>query len=230
MTIVAETAELAHGFSMRDVERIAGASVRNTRRYVKWMEPSEQYELAWFAIVELIYTTPDKPATLDMIHAGQKAITAEHERYLADHGVDRDTLGPKVNHAKYWAHVAGPTPDFTEAIAERIALPQVLAALTVEQYEVLAAVAASGSNAMAAEALGISLSGLNRHLKEARERIIRLWMEGESPWVLRQIDLDKECKSGHPRSVYLHVDPKSGIRMCRRCLTLNARRRRARTR
>lgn len=224
MSIVAETATLAHGLTMDVVQRLAGSAVRSARRYVSSMDSRDQYELAWMAIVELIYTRGDKPTTLDMIDAGQKAIKNEYKRQLADHGVDKDTLGAKVNHGKYWASVAGPTPDFTEAIAERIALPQVLGALTADQYEALAAVAVYGNQRVAADALGISDALLKNRLNKARDRIIRLWMEGESPWVLRKVDFDKECKAGHQREGNTYINKKTGHRMCRRCLTLNARR------
>jgi hypothetical protein len=229
---VGEIATLAHGYTMSDVERLSRRAMSQARRWGMYsmMDLRDMIEAAWFAIVEELYSVDVAPAEHELVIAGISGVRRAANAQVQAHGLARDGEGSKAAFNKYWNAATGPRPDFTDALVERLALPQVLAVLTPVQYEALAARANHSTLAAAADSIGITESNLAYRLQGAREVVIRLFLEGESPWALRKVDLDVECRNGHARAEHAYRDPKSNRWVCRPCHRANDRRRRARER
>lgn len=228
MSMVAETATLAHGFTMADVEALTRtASWGSTRG--RMLDASDRWDYAWHAIVEHLYTTEQRPTNVELVRVGMNALQAVVAENLHHHGSNLHTFEVGPQFGKYWLPVAGTGEDFTDRLIERMALPQVLGQLTAGEYEAIAALAVHGSQPAAADALGITISAMSMRLRTARQRILTVWLEGETPPRVRKADLEKVCRNGHDRATHSDKDEQGNWR-CRRCQRNGARRRSARER
>lgn len=211
---VAETATLAHGYTMAEVEGLARVAVRRA-----WgggsLDASDRQETAWYAIVEVLYTSTERPSIRDLIAAGTNAVKELRNEQFHHHGININTAEATPRFGAYWSAVAGPV-DWTDALVERMALPQVLAVLSPGQYEALAALAAHGSTAVAARAIGANRGTFSAQVRLARKKIEALWYEGETP--RRRVGGEDACRAGHARADhgFKGEDGKWACRVCQR--------------
>ncbi|MDI6908633.1 hypothetical protein [Nocardioides sp.] len=235
---IAQTATLAHGYTMDDLNRATGTAVRQSRggRALDYVTPNHRWDCAWFGVVEHLYASEGPPEFFDLVDAGRRAIRAAAEDDARERGVlksNRPNPGRRYSlrsgHMKYWINDnRTKSADFTERTVERLALPQVLALLSEIEYEAIAAMAVHGTQSAAAAALGLGHSAFETRLYRARERILRAWLEGETPWSLRNVDLNYECRAGHLRTEHGFRLNGDGPWRCRACIRNAGRRRKAR--
>ncbi|RYB90996.1 hypothetical protein EUA93_18855 [Nocardioides oleivorans] len=226
MSLVANTAELAHGFTMADVDR--AARIAASRAKAPMLGYDERKDIAWMAIVEAIYASDERPENLGQI--GFTAISQEATDVQRHHGklsyrkLERDEWAPHF--AIYWRAVAG-SGSFSEQVEERVALGQVLGALTAEEYDVIATLAAFGNHAAAAEALCLTRTTFTTRLMRVRRKINALWLAPETPVGPRK-RADGKCSYGHDLDEHGYQSKTRDHTLCRVCLRNAARRRRAR--
>lgn len=220
---VGQTATLVHGWTMADLHRLA----RHEARRTLIGDFESRYDAAWHAAVVHLYESIDPPTWRDMHLAARAGVDREYVDNLRHHGVNKNTKEPAPRFATYWRQTGAGDDDFTERLAERMALPQVLAMLDGEQYEALVALAAHGNQEAAAAALGISRSKLTRRLSAARKIITELWFAPEHPRVLAPLNNPDTCRLGHPRATYGYRT-NSGRWSCKLCALRSNRRARAR--
>lgn len=249
MATVTEIATLAHGYTMAEIDRMAGLAVTNTVAKVSHLDWDDRRANGWHAIVELLYSTSDKPAARDLIAAGERAILRANEAERRHHGLSKRNPGQLApRYLMFWSvdqpsdrpprmiRANGPhvDTDFTDRIVERMALPTALGELTDVQYEALAALAAHDNRELAAAALGVSVVTFNRRLKSARRRFMAEWFAPETPRThTRSEDARADpagtCKNGHSR-IEWGTRTSAGRLRCRLCQRNVARRQRARKR
>lgn len=224
---IGETATLAHGYTMADIERYARFAWRN-RGHAN-MDARDGLECAWFAIVELIYTSAQRPQSYELINAGNNAIRNMISDEMRHHGRStRPEVGITPAFRRYWNSTVSTEDGFTERLVERLALRQVLAELTPVQYEVLVAIATHDTPRDAASHLNMDINRLRYHLAEARKQISELWMHPETPRSMRRPRRDKDtvCRYGHARAEHSYKS-KRGLWVCRLCARNASRRRRS---
>jgi DNA-directed RNA polymerase specialized sigma24 family protein len=188
--------ELRHGYRLADLHAITRLAVHVAGRLATdW---HERYDTAWSGIVEHLYAAIDPPTRQDLVSAGRLAIYAVVDGDRQAHGYYRrknigSAAGPCSSPAyrTYWLDwLTNVQHDHAPAVAERVALPSILAALTQRQREALLALAAHEDYARAADAMGVRVSTLNSYVSAARGRFFALWHEGETPgprWVDRRV-------------------------------------------
>lgn len=222
MSFVADTATLAHGFTMADLHRAArqAAGGSGARSPLPW---DERYEIAWMAIAEAIYESDERP-NLPLV--GMQAISKESHSYRSFHGLEGASArdGDRApSFIKFWAPRG--SEDFTDTIVERLSLPAVLSLLSSEEYEVLAALAAHGTQLKVAEVLRLSPALVNQRVKSGRQRVIAAWIAPDTPRDISIKNRDSDtCRYGHLRSEHSFARKDGGIR-CRLCERARSRRR-----
>ena len=244
MSMLAETATLAHGFTMAEIDRYATLTAR--RLWTSGLDFEERYDSAWHAIVELIYASDTKPDWREIIFAARNAIQKATGDQMRHHGVDklRGGLAPKFR--RYWGVEEGSdrpgamhtvrsavAEDFTDRLVERMALPAALSTLTAEEYEVVATLAVQDSRRAAADALGLSEAQFAHRLQRARAKVMALWLAPETP---RQMGGSRGstaeqraagvCGNGHNRDEHSYRDSRDLV-VCRLCKRNANRRRKA---
>lgn len=222
---VAETATLVHDFTMAEVQRIARycANYGDGRN----LDASDRYDCAWFGVVEHLYAAVERPTGNELIVAGRKAVRQLYNDHLRHHGIDKNTLNPAPNFAKFWFPPSPPEDGFSEKMIERLALPQVLSKLTPIEYQAITTLAIHGSREGAAAALGIPMGTFNDRIIRARDRIARLWMAPETVPKRRPRISEEACRSGHARAEHGYKT-NAGKWACRICLRRLQRAHRAR--
>lgn len=229
---VATRAELAHGYTMARVDRLADYAVNKASALASSVGWSEARQVAWSAIVDLLYLTPEKPTEWSLIDAGKRAINdCWLDGHIRARGLkpDRENGGyveaPKF-HA-YWVFIVGPRPDWTDAIIERMALPRVLGVLTPLEYDAVITLAAHGTMAKAAEALGVDYGRFKQRVHSARKRMLAAWFDDETPLTTSKAPAAVACRYGHSRDTHGY-EAADGTRQCRLCKRNASRRRAAR--
>lgn len=218
MTTVAETATLAHGYTMAEIDALSFKAARRSRSTVMAFE--ERQEVAWMAIVEMLYSGTERPTRFTLANCGSDAVDAESRRVLHAHGIRAGEPGvgehdQRPRFQQYWLPITTPTSDFTERIVEREALPQVLAKLTPTEYETIVTLAVHGSQKAAAEALGLNPNAYTQRLWRARGRLWCLWFEHETPPPKTRASATT-CRYGHSKADYGFTDARGSLH-CRRC-------------
>ncbi|WP_300399880.1 hypothetical protein [Nocardioides sp.] len=201
MSIVAETATLAHGYTMAHIENIAWKAAHRER----WLDPEEAHDAAWHAIVMRLYDGDEAPPTsLELYTTGLRATQIAVRQHNRAHGYGEELGGQRPSFGKYWLPVSGPKSDFTDSLCERMALPQVLSVLTPTEYEAIATLAVHETPAAAAAALRISTNTFYERVRRARLAARAAWFDLESPpdRSIKRTDGTEQCRSGHPRSKY----------------------------
>lgn len=225
MSAVAETAELVWGYTMGRIDRIANrAAMKGASRFAsRYISYDEAREEAWQGIVDLLYLVPEKPSEWSLTEAGVRAVGERFRTDLRDQG-RRQARGPEGGYEDsprfhaYWVHIVGAKPDWTDAVIERMALPRVLSTLTPAQYEAVAALAAHGTMAKAANALNIDYAALKHRVQAARKRALAVWFEGETPPGATKADPALQCRYGHSRRDHGFRRDTDGVWVCRLCL------------
>lgn len=179
--------ELRHGYTLADLHGLARLAVHTAGTMASnW---HDRYDTAWSAVAEHLYAAEHWPPRHDLVRAGQLAIyrTVTDDRH--HHGYYKHkTVGAAAGSCSspafrtYWAdwitNVAQPAD---RALIERVALAQILPALTPTQREAIAALAAHDDYRAAADALGMTYATFKSHIARGRNRFLALWHEGERP-------------------------------------------------
>lgn len=172
---------VAHGFTMRDLDRAARAVVSNSRSWWAGADRDDLYDAAWHGIVEALYTAEQPPSRIALMDAGRRAVDTDVRDTRRHHGARRAADRTGERHALYWAWHGRTVPSPENSIVERIAAEQILSTLTPRQRAALGALAAAGDYETAAHLLGVSVRGLRAMLSQGRRRFRELWHEGEAP-------------------------------------------------
>lgn len=220
MTTIAETATLAHGYTMADIERIAWHAV-GKHFYSATMDNSDRYDCAWHEIVLELYSTDDPPTVHELFRAAYGALNREVKAHQRHHGRPMDDhCAPNFN--RYWLPIKyGRTDGFSERIVETMALYDALGMLSGDQYEALSTLAAfENAGKPAAEALGLKYSTFMQRVYAGREVIKQVWFGDETPPSRK---VGQTCKSGHPRAEY-GKQRTNGVWECLQCRRLADRR------
>lgn len=227
MSATAETATIAWGYTLGDLDRCVYSALRAT--WYPGADREEDRDAAWFAAVELLYAATERPAWEALLSVACNAVRTARATRRRHHGIG-DDLEPTPNFRKFWGfagHGNRTADDFTDHLVERLALPQVLALLTDREYQIVTAVAALGSQAAAATALGIGRPAVNKTLRRARERILAAWFEHETPHAWTGRGDDQVCRYGHDRATHSYRSAR-GDWICTICRLTHERRRRRR--
>lgn len=230
MSATSETATLVHGYTMAEVDRLADVACAMSARVNRgtMLDREDRKDAAWHAIVELLYSCAEYPDGYTLIKAGSAAVNRETNDAYRHLGITRHHEDA-AKFTKYWLPVITPAADFAEHLVERLALPQVLGELTPLEYETLITLAAHGNQVDAAAALGIKPAAFSQRIQSARRRIVRVWLEHETPVGAgpRRSTSAQECSAGHSREQHGYKNSKGWWR-CRVCVRNDQRRHRSR--
>jgi hypothetical protein len=226
LSIVGETATLAHGYTMADIEALTRRALVASRQSRFSLDASDRWDYAWHAIVEELYSSEQAPDPRDLVRTAGRALATAVKDDMHHRGIDHNTYAPAPFALKYWIPpTVAATDGFTERLIEHTALFQILGQLSGAQYEAVAALAVHGNARAAAAAIGLSEGGLHKRLGSARSRFLELWFEHETP-PSRPI-APGFCRAGHALAEH-GCDASDGRRRCGLCARNNSRRHRAR--
>lgn len=200
--------ELRHGYTLQDLDHLTRIAITR-RAFYRDRDADERYACGWHAAVELLLTAVEPPGRGDLIRAAWEAADALTLRTLEDCGIPRfrsenpRTFMPRF--CAYWHTVARHTAGPEERVVERVALAQTWERLTPVDQEALRTLAACESYQVAADALGLKYHTFHRRVRMARDRFLRLWLEGETPrraWRDRRVQTpggSRQTASSHIR-------------------------------
>ncbi|MEV1003334.1 sigma-70 region 4 domain-containing protein [Nonomuraea sp. NPDC050202] len=171
--------DVMHGYTLEDLDCMARRAVRLDYGAMRWRasDVEERYNIAWAAIAEHLAAADECPPWRDLVQKGTAALSRYTDADMRHHG----HLSNIRAYVVYWWVTCGPRDTHEERIVERAALPEIMAALTDRQREVLHALAVYEDHGKAAAALGISLATYRARLSRARRHFVALWHEGEEP-------------------------------------------------
>ncbi|MFJ2477085.1 hypothetical protein ACIOWI_29620 [Streptomyces sp. NPDC087659] len=172
---------VAHGYSVRDLDALARAVVMNNRTWWPAGDRDDLHAAAWHGIVEHLCTADERPARRDLLEAGRQALAADVKATMRHHGARRDSSNNGAKYAMYWEWAGRSVPSPEAGIVERLALEQILPALTPGQRAAVEALAMAGDYEEAARLVGTAQAGLKSQLMLGRRRFRELWHEGETP-------------------------------------------------
>lgn len=175
------TTVVAHGYTMRDLDAFARAVVMNNRAWWPAGDRDDLYSAAWHGIVEHLCTTNEPPSRRDLLEAGRQALAQDVKASMRHHGARTDTRNNGQKYAMYWEWAGRAVPSAEAGIVERIALVQILDALTPRQREAFTALAATGDYPDAARLLDIGDQTFRSLIGRGRGAFRGLWHEGEQP-------------------------------------------------
>lgn len=169
------------GWTLDRLDVLARAVVSNNRAWWPAGDRDDLYAAAWHGIVEHLYTATEEPRRTDLMEAGRNALAADVKAAMRHRGARRDTSNNGTRYAMYWQWAGRAVPSPENRIVERLALWQILPALTPGQLAAVHALAAAGDYEEAARLFGTSPAGLKSQLMKGRRRFRALWHEGETP-------------------------------------------------
>lgn len=178
---MAESPLVAHGYTMRDLDTLARSVVINNRAWWPAGDRDDLHAAAWHGIVEHLCTADEPPARRDLLEAGREALAQDVRDTMRHRGTRRDSSNNGARYAMYWEWAGRATPSPEAGIVERVALEQILEALTPRQREAFTALAAAGDYPEAARLLAIEDQTFRSLLGRARGAFRGLWHEGEQP-------------------------------------------------
>lgn len=184
MTTTPTTANLWHGYSLNDMDRLTRIAI--TRAFGgRLLDPTDRYETAWGAIVETLATADEPPTGGYLVTAGVAAVNRAAQDHRHTWGMNRtwgSVEGDMAAYARYWDMGRRVTGSPEDAVVDHLALQQIWPRLSVAHQQVLWALAVhDGDHREAAESLGKSLVTFRSHLKDARAAYRALWHEHETP-------------------------------------------------
>ena len=172
---------IAHDYTIRELDALARSVVMNNRTWWPAGDRDDLYAAAWHGIVEHLCEADEPPTRRDLLEAGRRALVDDVKATMRHHGARRDSSNNGQKYAMYWEWAGRATPSPEHGIIERLALEQILSALTPRQREAFAALAAAGDYPEAARLLDIADQTLRSLLGRARTAFRELWHEGETP-------------------------------------------------
>jgi hypothetical protein len=223
--------EVAHGYTMRDLDRLAASACTYDRSMAS--DATTRYEIAWSAIAEALCTATEPPDWHELFTVGWRAIYAEvrEMRHMFGHR-DKDGTNEVASSQRFRQYWTLPPDRPEEGIAERMALPQILAVLSPTEREAVVALAVHDDYQAAADSLGINYGALTARLIAARKRFRAHWYAPETAPPVKGTDrrvgsrtkpLRTHCSNNHELTgdnVYRRPNPKPGKRgerVCRQC-------------
>ncbi len=169
---------IRHGYTVADLSRIAAFAVRAAaRRGMRDLD--EKRSAAMCALIETLHAHECDPGSSVLIRAAEDAISRESDRFWSNWGYNATTKERQKGFPRYWHRVPGTPLD--EAVTERVAVLQALAALTDRQQQVVHTLAETGDRRATALALGVDPTTISAVLGNARRAFMALWLEGETP-------------------------------------------------
>lgn len=183
VTPVGDT-ELRHGYTATAVHQLSKLAANTAKSWLA-MDYTDILETAWFAIVELLYTSEEPPARHDLVRAGQRAVNRMVQWEMHHAGYNKYKSGgdsgpcSSPQFAKFWFNPAPQSPE--DPIVERTAVEQILPLLSPGQQDALHALAACDDYMLAAESLGMTYVAFRSQVSKARRRFLQWWHEGEEP-------------------------------------------------
>lgn len=201
--------EVRHGYTLHDLDQMTRAAVIADRSMAS--DVHDRKDTAWSAIAEHLVTCEEPPTRQELIRVGWQAIYRDTRKTFREHGRPDTAWGSDVYQSRprftqYWRELQV-TPSHERRIVESIAVYQVLARLTPTYRDAVVALAAMEDYAKAAALLGISYQAFGFRIQTARKRILKLWHEGETPYLSphrtdRRVgshgaELATHCGNGH---------------------------------
>lgn len=222
---------VAHGYTLRDLDRLAASACTYDRSMAS--DSATRYDTAWSAIAEALCAATERPEWHDLFTVGWRAIYTEvrEMRHLFGQR-DKDGTNEVASSQRFRQYWTLPPDKPEDGIAERAAVPQILAVLRPTEREAVVALAVHDDYQRAAEALGINYSTLTQRLTAARRRFRAHWYAPETAPPVKGTDRRvgsrtqaprTHCRNDHELSgdnVYRRPNPKPGKRgerVCRVC-------------
>jgi hypothetical protein len=186
----AEDVDLQHGYTLFEVNALSMWAVTRDS-YHRFTRFDDRLEVAWHAIIEHIYSSPEPPEKREVIKAGWRAISDQESKEKRFHGVDgRNPEAPaskphdeerRKGFERYWWSASEPAPGPEDRVTDDVALAQILPRMRPPDRELLTAMAEHDDYGLAAEALGKSRHSFATEIGRARRAFRKLWHEGETP-------------------------------------------------
>lgn len=194
---------LRHGYTVTDLDHLTRTALATT--HDRWiLSAADRYHLAWSGIAVALYTATTRPTREELVAAGWRALAEARDQEVQAHGwhLASGEVRLRPAFAAFW-HTRG-SDGFEDVVVERLAIRQVVDALTRKQRDTVAAVATLGSYDAAQEALGITRARLTDRLMRTRRRVLELWMPGETPIPPRYVHDRKPIRHGTPHGARAH--------------------------
>lgn len=172
---------IRHGWTLADLDKLARSVVSNNRAWWPAGDREDLYAAAWHGIVEALCEADESPHRTELMEAGRRALAEDVKASMRHHGARTDGTNNGLKFAMYWRWNGRTTPSPENGIVERLALEQILAALTPRQREAFTALAAMDDYPSAARLLDIADQTYRSLLGRARGTFRELWHEGEIP-------------------------------------------------
>jgi hypothetical protein len=222
---------VAHGFSMSDLHEMTAAACRADRSLAS--DAHTRYDIAWSAIATALAEAGTPPTRQELVRVGWQAIYHEVREMRHMFGFrDKDGTSEVASSPRFRQYWTLPPTHLEDGIAERLAVPQILATLTDTERDAVVALAIHGDYQAAAKALGIGYTTMTMRMSSARRRFRAHWFAPETAPPVKGTDrrtgsrsqpLRTHCRNGHELSgdnVYRRPKPKPGKRgerVCRAC-------------
>lgn len=219
---------VAHGYTMRDLDKLAASACTYDRSMAS--DATTRYDIAWSAIAEALCLADEPPQWHDLFTVGWRAIYAEvrEMRHLFGQR-DKDGTNEVASSPRFRQYWTLPPAYPEDGLIERLAVPQVLARLTDAERAAVIALAVHDDYQAAADTLGIKYAAMTARIGSARRRFRAHWYAPEAAPPVKGTDrrvgsrtqtLRTHCPNGHELTgdnVYRRPNPKPGRRGERRC-------------